>query len=74
MNVRFTNQAKGKYNLELVDLTGRLVYAASREHAGGSANQTIALPSGIAGGTYQLVITSPGKTRQVQKLLINANN
>jgi hypothetical protein len=74
LNIQFTKQVKGRYNIRLVDLTGRMVYATNKEHAGGSANQTIALPSGIARGAYQLVITAPDRTKQVEKIIINTNN
>ncbi|MFT3680062.1 MAG: YDG domain-containing protein [Ferruginibacter sp.] len=71
MNVQFVKQAKGKYNLKLVDLAGRVVYSSVREHAGGSAAQSVQLPSAIGRGSYQLVITNPDKTKQVQQLFIN---
>ncbi|MFT3679551.1 MAG: T9SS type A sorting domain-containing protein [Ferruginibacter sp.] len=71
MNVQFVKQAKGKYNLKLVDLSGRVVYSSVREHAGGSAAQSVQLPAAISRGSYQLVITNPDKTKQVQQLFIN---
>ncbi|MFT3681079.1 MAG: YDG domain-containing protein [Ferruginibacter sp.] len=71
MNVQFVKQAKGKYNLKLVDLSGRVVYSSVREHAGGSAAQSVQLPSAIGRGSYQLVITNPDKTKQVQQIFIN---
>ncbi|MFT3681078.1 MAG: MBG domain-containing protein [Ferruginibacter sp.] len=48
MTVQFVKQAKGKYNLKLVDLAGRVVYSSVREHAGGSAAQSVLLPSTIS--------------------------
>lgn len=74
MNIQFTQQAKGRYTIRLVDLNGRTVYSTYTEHAGGNAAHTVPLSQGIAAGSYNAVITGPGKTRLVQKILLFKTN
>jgi hypothetical protein len=73
LNLSFSKQAQGRYDLRLLDVAGRMVYASYAVHAGGSSNHPVALPSFISRGSYHLVITAPDKTKQVQKLFINSN-
>jgi hypothetical protein len=71
MNVEFKAQDKGRYELRLMDVVGRVVYSGYAMHAGGSSTQRINLTSRVTGGAYQLVIVAPNKTRQVEKLVVN---
>jgi hypothetical protein len=52
INVQILNLPYSKYQLLIYDGIGQQVYTKAIEHAGGSATQTILLPSTIAGGTY----------------------
>lgn len=70
MNVQFVNQAKGTYKLRLISNAGQVVYQSSLTHNGGSASQSVNLPAKSLGGTYQLEILMPDKTRQVQQVIL----
>lgn len=70
MNVQFINQAKGTYKLRLISNAGQVVYQNSLTHNGGSASQSVNLPAKSLGGTYQLEILMPDKTRQVQQVIL----
>ena len=68
LNLQFKNQLKGRYNIRLLDAAGRLIFSSSTVHAGGSSIETFVLPPGIIRGFYQLLIITPDKTVNVQKL------
>lgn len=71
LNLQFKNQPGGIYNIRLLDVAGRELFATSAEHTGGNSIETIELSPGIRRGFYQLVVIAPDKTVNVQKLFIN---
>jgi hypothetical protein len=52
MTVLMNDVAAGKYSMIMYDAAGHQVYQKVLEHAGGSAYQTINLPTNISLGTY----------------------
>jgi len=70
MSLQFVNQAKGNYNVRLINSTGQIVFSRGVDHNGGSASQTIVLPSGIGSGIYQLEVTVPGERSRTQRIII----
>ncbi len=71
LNLQFNNQLNGTYNIRLLDVAGRELFAKSIEHAGGNSIETIELSPGTRRGLYQLVVIAPDKTVNTQKLFIS---
>jgi hypothetical protein len=57
-SLQTTNLPKGQYQLRVYNATGQNIYAQVITHAGGSATQSVQLPSSIRKGIYQLVVNS----------------
>ena len=72
INLQFSNEAKGRYAIRLLSAAGQAVFSKIIEHAGGSSNHIINLPTLISRGAYQLEIIDTNKEKQVQTLLINS--
>jgi len=65
--VQFTNIPAGKYTMEVYNTLGQKIITQSLEHFGGSASQTILLPSGTAKGEYYVQLL--GTNLKVNKTL-----
>lgn len=70
VKLEFVGQQAGKYNIRLVNSLGQVMYRNFISYVGGSGYQQFTIPSQLAGGTYQLEIVTPGKTKSVQRLVI----
>lgn len=70
MQLQFTNLPKGKYNMQLTDATGRIVFAITIPHNGGNSKQTIPFPSSVTQGIYHMRIIDTYITATTQKLFI----
>ena len=64
-----SNQPKGVYTFDVVNMTGQKVYRSQVNYTGGSTAQTVNLPQAITRGIYQVVISS-GSNKQVFKLVV----
>jgi len=73
MHLQFSNQPKGKYELQLTDVTGRKIFSTSVQHIGGNSEQTITLPQSINNGIYQLIAIGADGNITSQKVFINNN-
>ncbi len=71
LNLQFKNQPAGRYDIRLLDATGRVIFVTSAQHADGNSMETIKLSQGIGTGFYQLEVIAPDKTVSVQKLFIS---
>jgi len=71
VNLQFTNQQAGVYNIRVINTTGQVVKSLLTKHAGGSSFESFTISSLIVSGVYQLEIIAPNKTKQVQKLIID---
>jgi hypothetical protein len=74
IHISFADQKAGAYAVRLINIAGQSVYNRIVAHAGGSASQIFALPSGLVSGVYQLEIVAPDSSRQVEKLIVNTGN
>ena len=74
VNIQFNNQQSGRYSIRLVNNAGQEIYKNVLQHAGGSASQSINIPSAVTRGIYQLQVIAPDNSKQVQKLIIDINN
>jgi hypothetical protein len=73
LNLQLVNQPKGNYNIRLINNNGQLVFKKTVEHNGGSAAQSISLPSQLSKGNYQMEVITPANSRKIQSIIINNN-
>jgi hypothetical protein len=57
ISLAFSHVEKGNYTISVYNMQGQLMVAKVLSHAGGSASQTIQLPSTLISGLYNLVVT-----------------
>ena len=60
VNVILSNIAAGNYAIAMYNSAGQQVMLKNIEHAGGSVTTTVALPSNVPTGIYQLKLTGNG--------------
>lgn len=73
INLQLKNQSKGRYSVRLLAITGQALYSKVINHSGFNSSQALNLPSTITSGIYQLEVTLPDNSQQVQTLLIKSN-
>jgi hypothetical protein len=72
LNVLFTNQPKGDYELRLVNTAGQILFSKNISHEGENITKSIILPSGIYSGIYQLeIVNYENGDKSIQKVIIN---
>jgi hypothetical protein len=71
LNIQFKNKRGGRYEIRLIDATGRLQLVSARQHAGGNSTHTIQLPFAVGRGIYQLVVIDEDKHVTAQQLYID---
>lgn len=69
INVQLNNFTKGRYEFNLYNSAGQIVYTRSINHGGGSASEVITLPSSISRGIYYANIKN-GNTSFSRMLMI----
>lgn len=74
LNIQLNNQKAGKYGVRLINTAGQEVYKSVLQHAGGSASQSINLPSAVTRGIYQLQVIAPDNSLKTQKLIVDKND
>jgi hypothetical protein len=70
VTVQFSDMKQGVYQLRLVNKSGQVLFTRSVTHAGGNATQSLALPTGVSTGNYQLEISKPGNKKTTISLFI----
>jgi hypothetical protein len=71
VNLQFSNQPAGRYSVRLINNIGQELYKNVLQHAGGSASQSLNLPSVVVNGIYQLQVIAPDNNITVQKVIID---
>ncbi|MBL0356867.1 MAG: S8 family peptidase [Chitinophagaceae bacterium] len=71
VNIIFENKCRGKYQLRLLAMDGKLLQSATTEHAGGSASQQLNLNAAVTRGNYLLEITAPGEIKTTERIFIS---
>jgi hypothetical protein len=66
INLQFTNQASGKYNVQLISNNGQVVYTTEMTVTGNYMAQSITVSQILAKGIYQIVITGTAGTKLQQ--------
>jgi uncharacterized repeat protein (TIGR02543 family) len=70
INVRFMNQAAGRYTARILGTDGKVLQTAVLEHTGGNATQILRMNTKFAVGTYQLELTGVDKVSRVITVLM----
>jgi hypothetical protein len=69
VNLQLNNIEKGRYAINIYNVSGQQVYSYSMDHPGGSSTQIINLPGNVGKGTHFLQLTNGG-TRFNKQLLL----
>lgn len=62
INLMFSNQPEGNYNLRLVNALGQVMLTKQIYHASGSSMKTLKVSKNMVDGIYKLEITRPDKS------------
>lgn len=73
LNVQFKNKQEGRYDVRLLDATGRVILVSAAQHAGGNSTQTFQLPFAVSRGIYQLIVTDENKNATIRQLYIHSD-
>ncbi len=57
VTLQFTGLTKGRYTLQLSDMSGKVLLSQNVDHNGGSASQSLVLPAALSNGSYNLKLT-----------------
>jgi hypothetical protein len=74
LNLQLIRVVKGKYEVNLSTIDGKLILKDYIQHGGESAIYPVALSTAVSKGTYVLTVVSPDKSRQAQIIVIDQAN
>ncbi len=69
LNIQMSNTEKGAYTLQLYNNNGALVFSSMLTNEGGTFSKSVALPSVVTKGVYQLQLTN-GATRLAKAIIV----
>jgi hypothetical protein len=70
LQLSFSNQPAGRYQLRIFDILGVQVWTQSVQHGGGTSVQTVSMPSSCSSGMYIVELISEKGLVQKQKINI----
>ncbi|MCW3093961.1 MAG: type sorting protein [Ferruginibacter sp.] len=70
IHLQFANQPKGNYQFNLFNNSGQLIWSTSLPISSGSTSQVLKNNITLPDGVYQLQITGPANSIEVQKVII----
>ena len=70
LQLSFSNQPAGRYQLRIFDILGVQVWTQSVQHGGGTSVQTVSMPSSYSSGMYIVELISEKGLVQKQKINI----
>jgi hypothetical protein len=70
INLQFNNQPAGKYNVQLMNNNGQIVFTTIATVTGNNMAQAIAVPQLLAKGVYQIIINNMSETKLQQQVLV----
>lgn len=73
LNLQLVKLVKGRYEVNLSSVDGKLILKDYIQHGGESATYPVALPA-VSKGNYVLTIINPDKTRQAQIVVVDQGN
>jgi hypothetical protein len=69
LQMNFTNQTAGRYEMRVYNLLGLQIFTKTLQHNGGTATQTVKMPSSLTSGIY--IVEMVNEKGMVQKQKIN---
>jgi hypothetical protein len=69
INLKFTNQPAGRYNIGLLNSLGQLIAVKQVERSDGNGSENLKWDYNLAHGIYQLEITKPNGEVKVIKVM-----
>ena len=70
MNIQFSNQPAGDYNLTLINQSGQAVYRSTISINAKNATKAISLNAAVSAGNYEMVVTAADGAKSVQQIII----
>ena len=70
INLQFTNQLKGLYQLRLISNNGQVMYTGNLQINSSNISQTIVTGKQLPNGIYQLEIKAPGNVVYLKKAIV----
>jgi len=70
IGLQLTNLPAGNYGVRLLSIIGQELYRNTVNHPGGTSQQTLNAPTGLAQGIYKLEVLTPDNNTYTQKLII----
>jgi hypothetical protein len=70
VNLYFNNKSEGKYQVQLVNLAGQVVYNSPQDILGNSTVISFNVGKNVTAGNYQLVVIAPDGTKFSHQVLI----
>jgi hypothetical protein len=70
INLVMTNQPAGKYQVQLTNAIGQVIFAKEIQFEGGTSTQALNTVSKLTAGVYQLEITGRDNTHETQKVIV----
>jgi hypothetical protein len=71
INLQFTNQQAGSYNIKVINNSGQNIINQSVNHTGGNNNQLINLPEITPPGIYSVIVITPDNTFITKTIMVS---
>lgn len=68
VTLRLNSLPKGRYNVQVTDMSGKVMMAAPLQHNGGTANQTMRLPA-MSNGAYNVRLQGDNGQTYIQRVM-----
>ena len=70
INLQLQNIDKGDYELQVINTVGQVLFSKAIQHNGGTATQTVQLPSNFAKGNYVLKLANQESILYSEKIIL----
>lgn len=69
LQLRMSSAATGRYELKIIDASGRILVRQPIDYNGGNSAISIPLPAGMTSGLYMLMMTDPAKASTTERFM-----
>jgi len=70
INLQFSNQPAGKYEIRLINNNGQLVYNTNIHITSNNMAQAIEVPQQLVKGIYQVEVNGPGNNKKTEQVIV----
>jgi uncharacterized protein (DUF2141 family) len=71
VTLEMTSLKKGKYTVQITDMSGQVILTQTVQHAGGSAAQMLRIPAALASGRYNVRLMGDNNENFIDVILKN---